>query len=136
MRRDEQDQDLSQITTIWNDVHKAHFGSEETIHAAQERMLNRYSTAIKRYLLGAVRDRDAADDLYQTFAERFLRGDFQRANPDRGRFRQFLKTALYHMIVDYQRQQRRRPVQLSAGVPEPEEDMRSTVESDERFLAI
>ena len=39
--------------------------------------------AAYRYLLGAVHDPDAADDLCQDFAVRFLRGDFRRADPGR-----------------------------------------------------
>jgi RNA polymerase sigma-70 factor (ECF subfamily) len=54
-----------------------------------------------------VRDPDVADDLAQDFALRLVRGDFRRADPGHGRFRDFLKTSLYHLIVDYQRRKMR-----------------------------
>ncbi len=47
--------------------------------------------------------------MYQDFVVRFLRGDFHKADPAQGRFRAFLKTVLYRMIVDYQRAHKRSP---------------------------
>ncbi len=35
-----------------------------------------------------------------------------RAHPDRGRFRDFLKTALYHLLVDHHRSRRKQPSPL------------------------
>jgi RNA polymerase sigma-70 factor (ECF subfamily) len=59
--------------------------------------------------------------LFQEFALRFLRGDFRNANPERGRFRDFVKTALYHLIVDYQnrRKTRERTVAVEEAGLEP-----------------
>jgi RNA polymerase sigma-70 factor (ECF subfamily) len=65
-------------------------------------------------LLAALHSEDAAADVYQDFVLRFLRGGFRAADPGKGRFRAFLKTALYRMIVDYQRA-RRRQCALLAG---------------------
>jgi DNA-directed RNA polymerase specialized sigma24 family protein len=48
-----------------------------------------------------VRDPEVADDLAQEFALRFLRGDFQRADPERGRCRDYLKRALINLVHDY-----------------------------------
>jgi RNA polymerase sigma-70 factor (ECF subfamily) len=91
-------------------VYQAHQGAAEGITAAQRALMERYSGAARRYLLGALRDADAADDLYQEFCVRMLRGDFRSADPQRGRFRDFLKTALFHLIVDYKRQRRLLPL--------------------------
>jgi RNA polymerase sigma-70 factor (ECF subfamily) len=102
-------QNLSQIGTLWTVVRQAHGGSPEVVSQAQQALMERYSGSVYRYLLGALRDRHAADDLFQEFALRFVRGAFRNANPDRGRFRDFVKTALYHLIVDYQKRERRAP---------------------------
>jgi hypothetical protein len=45
---------------------------------------------------------------------RFVRGDFNRADPGRGRFRDFLRTVLYHLVVDYHRVRRAQPAPLPA----------------------
>jgi RNA polymerase sigma-70 factor (ECF subfamily) len=100
---------LSEIATLWTVVHQAHHGSTEVVGRAQQELMERYSGSVYRYLLGALRDRDAADDLFQEFALRFLRGDFKNANPERGRFRDFVKTALFHLIVDHQNRRKARP---------------------------
>jgi RNA polymerase sigma-70 factor (ECF subfamily) len=89
--------------------------------ARQSRAPSGCSGSVYRYLLGALRDRDAADDLFQEFALRFLRGAFRNADPQRGRFRDFVKTALYHLIVDHQNKKLkvRPPLPLGAGGVEP-----------------
>jgi RNA polymerase sigma factor (sigma-70 family) len=98
---------LNEIATHWTVVRQAH--GDEAVGAARAALMERYSGAVYRYLLGALRDRDAADDLFQDFCLRFLRGDFRNANPEKGRFRDFVKTALFHLIVDYQNRRRNAP---------------------------
>jgi RNA polymerase sigma-70 factor (ECF subfamily) len=105
-------QRLSRITTHWSMLLQAHQGQIEDVSAAQHLLLQRYGGAVYRYLLGMLRDPDAAEDLAQEFALRFLRGDFRRADPQRGRFRDFLKMALRHLVVDYHRRQQARPQPL------------------------
>src|SRR5262249_42588108 len=56
----------------------------------------------------SLRDADAAEELAQEFALRFLRGDFKNASPDKGRFRDFVKRAVYNLMVDHHRSRRRR----------------------------
>jgi RNA polymerase sigma-70 factor (ECF subfamily) len=129
------DEHLSQIATAWTLLFQAHNAPAEAATAAQQLLLERYSAAVYRYLLGAVRRPDVADDLCQEFALRFVRGDFKRASPEKGRFRQFVKTALYHLVVDYQRSQQRRPVPLRPDSPEPAAEA-PEAESDKAFLAI
>src|SRR5829696_7116124 len=94
---------LSQIATAWTELFQAHRGPEPALGEARRRVLMRYHTAVYRYLLGAVRDRDVADDLFQEFALRLMRGAFRGADPDRGRFRDFLKTALGRLVTDHGR---------------------------------
>jgi hypothetical protein len=58
---------LSQIATPWTDLGQASAGSMPALDAARRRLLLRYSPAVYSYLLGAVRDPDIADDLFQEF---------------------------------------------------------------------
>src|SRR4051812_88927 len=93
---------LSQIHTRWSLVFEAHQDPGDQARRAQQALVQRYGTAIYRYILGAVRDPDVAQDLAQDFALRLVSGDFHKADPGKGRFRDLLKTSLYRMIIDYQ----------------------------------
>jgi RNA polymerase sigma-70 factor (ECF subfamily) len=95
----------------------------------------RYQVAVYRYVLRAVRDPHVADDLYQEFALRFVRGDFKRADPQQGRFRDFLKAALNHLIVDHLRKQRR-SVPITAQTADPASELSPVPNSDREFLSI
>ncbi len=100
---------LSRITTEWDIVFQAHEGPSGEITAAQTALMLRYAGAIHRYLLRGLGDPDAAAELDQEFALKFLRGDFHRADPSRGRFRDFVKRALRNLMVDFQRRKGKRP---------------------------
>jgi RNA polymerase sigma-70 factor (ECF subfamily) len=130
MERVGRDEHLSQISTLWSMLARAHAGEPNAATPAQHLLLIRYGAAVQRYLLGTVRDPDAAAELTQEFAVRFLRGDFRRADPGRGRFRDYLKTALIHLVTDYRRGQMAapRPLPSDAAAPEPAED-------EDEFLA-
>ena len=71
--------------------------------------------------MAALRDEDAADEVFQEFALKFVRGDFRGADPGRGRFRAFVKTVVYRLIVDYQRRQKKlgREGQMHSNLAEP-----------------
>jgi RNA polymerase sigma factor (sigma-70 family) len=114
------DSRLSRIVTLWSVVRQAHDGPLDAVQAAQRELLHRYGGAVRRYLLASLRNEDAADEVFQEFALRFVRGDFHRAAPDQGRFRSFLKTVVYRLVVDHQRRQGReaRQQELPAEGPE------------------
>src|SRR5262245_61954396 len=99
-------QRLSRISTLWTLVNQAHRGAPDVVGSAQQRLLEHYGGAVHRYLLGGLRDPEAADELFQEFAVRFLRGDFQNADRGRGRFRDYVKTSLFHLVADYQRRRK------------------------------
>jgi RNA polymerase sigma-70 factor (ECF subfamily) len=128
------DNRLSRIQTCWTLVLKAHQGQEPSTSPAFGELLLRYYGAVYRYLLGALRSPTAAEELTQEFAVRFLRGDFKRADPGRGRFRDFLKTAVRNLLIDHWRTQGKEPTrlaeeaQVAAGPSEGEQ-------LDEAFLA-
>jgi len=98
---------LSRIDTLWSVVRQANEGSAEKARQAQQALLDRYGGAIRRYLLGSLRSEDAADEVFQEFSLKLVSGAFQQVHASHGRFRSFLKTTLFHLIVDYQRRGKR-----------------------------
>lgn len=71
--------------------------------------------------------------MYQEFALRLVRGDFHNARPDRGRFRDFLRTCLSNLITDHRRKLARRPAGL--GETDPPAAEPGPAESDAVFTA-
>jgi RNA polymerase sigma-70 factor (ECF subfamily) len=94
---------LSRIDTPWSILRRAHDGSDPSIAWARQALLDRYGGAVRRYLRAVLRDEEAADEVFQEFALRLVRGDFHTADPARGKFRNFVKAALHNLIVDYRR---------------------------------
>ena len=129
---DDRDQHLSRISSLWTFIAQAHGQPGEGASTAQRLLLERYSVPVRRYLLGARRDPDAADEVFQEFAVRFLRGHFKNADPGRGRFRDYVRRALINLIIDYQKRRQRahRPIH-PAGEPAVSAD-RST-DADREF---
>jgi RNA polymerase sigma-70 factor (ECF subfamily) len=130
---DHLDQRLSGISTAWTVLRAAHAESPASARAAQEELVRRYGGAVYRYLLRAVGDPAGAEDLTQEFALRLVRGDFRHADPQRGRFRNYVKTALFHLVAQHRDRLRKLPRQLpedeaTAQVPAP-------AESDAQFDA-
>jgi RNA polymerase sigma-70 factor (ECF subfamily) len=125
---------LSRISTQWTLVFQAHQGQADAATLARQVLMQRYCGAVYRYVLGALRDPDAAEDLAQEFALRLVRGDFKRADPGRGRFRDFMKTAVFHLIVDHQRRKDARHQPLRPDTPEPAASAPEPA-SDQEFLA-
>lgn len=104
---------LSGIETRWSLIRNA---NESEGNAAMGKVVERYGPAVKRYLLAALRNEEAADEVFQEFALRLVRGDFRNASEHKGRFRSLIKTALYHLIVDWHRNRNRRS-RLETGTP-------------------
>jgi RNA polymerase sigma factor (sigma-70 family) len=103
---------LASISTQWTKLFRAHQGQGDAATAAQRELLLRYYGAVYRYLLALLRDPVAAEDLTQEFAVRFLRGDFKSADPQRGRFRDFIKGAVRHLAHEHWRKAERAPAPL------------------------
>lgn len=91
---------LTELTTLWSVVLGAR--AEDTSRRAEARrqLLRRYEPAVLRFLRKAVRDEDTARELVQEFAVRLLSGGLDGADPGRGRFRDFVKGVLRHLVVD------------------------------------
>jgi RNA polymerase sigma-70 factor (ECF subfamily) len=101
---------LSQIQTRWSLVFQAHETQADARTRAQGALMQRYHGAIYRYILAAVRDHNKADDIAGEFALRLVRGSFKNANPERGRFRDFIKTAVSNLITDMYRKKEPGPI--------------------------
>jgi hypothetical protein len=104
---------LSQISTMWTVLAQAHAGPPGDVAAAQQLLIERYGGAVKGYLRKVVGDPDAADDLAQQFALGLVRGEFRGADPQRGRFRAYVKSVLFHLVSKHRRGEKRKPLPLS-----------------------
>ncbi|HVK14302.1 MAG TPA: hypothetical protein VM597_36510 [Gemmataceae bacterium] len=126
-------QRLSQISTAWTLLTKARGRPEDPEARAWTALIERYHEAAYRYLLAVARDPDIAAELFQEFAVKFLRGDFVRADRTLGRFRDYLKTSLRHLVSAHHRASR--PV-LAIEHPSEIADARGDEadESDAEFL--
>jgi RNA polymerase sigma-70 factor (ECF subfamily) len=125
---------LSRIETHWTQVFRAHRGEGSVVAKERAALMERYGGAVRRYLLGSLRDPEAADDLAQEFAVRFLRGDFRNADPGRGRFRDYVKRAVYNLMTDHRRARKARPRSLDGEVPDPATPAPSLADHDSQFL--
>ena len=93
---------LSNITTNWDELIAAHDHDCFDQEGARLRgeILRRYADCVFHYILSATKSYHASEDLTQEFALRFVRGDFRNANPQLGRFRDYLKVSLRNLVTD------------------------------------
>jgi RNA polymerase sigma-70 factor (ECF subfamily) len=135
MQQDQTNQRLSLIPTLWSLVGRANNDSPEEAQVARQQLLERYGDAVRRYLRSALHDPHAADEVFQEFALQLVHGKLRGADPQRGRFRYFVKGTLFHLIADYRRKQRDWPRPLPAdaanlfAAPEEGQSERLFVES-------
>lgn len=111
---------LDEISTHWTLLRRIQQSPERIADAAKAEFLARYGGAVRRYLRGAAKDADAADDLYQDFAYRFLHGDLRGACAEKGRLRDFLKGVLSHLAADFHKRRQRQPGNLPGDLAEAE----------------
>src|SRR4051812_31898900 len=88
---------LDLITTHWSALRDGN------------RFLLRYAQAVRGYLLALLGDADDADDVAHDFFVRVVERGFERADPDRGRFRDYLKIAVRNAGLSHLRRKQRRP---------------------------
>jgi RNA polymerase sigma-70 factor (ECF subfamily) len=92
--------------------------------AARGQLLLRYERVVRGYLAGALRGAANRDDLigecFQRFSKRLLEGAFRGADPERGRFRHYLRTSLSNLVRQIHRENAARPAGLAGlELPEP-----------------
>jgi len=101
---------LTEIPTRWDEVQLAQAGPAEKVQDARDALCRRYGGAVRRYLLAALNDPATAEDLTQEFALAVLEGKIQRASPQHGRFRDYIKGILFHLVSQHRRRQKKQPV--------------------------
>jgi RNA polymerase sigma-70 factor (ECF subfamily) len=97
-------------------------GATDSAREARNALLLRYHEAVYNYFaLKVPYPPQAASELYSNFAVKLLETDrvLRSYDPARGRFRNYLKTVLHHMIMDYYRGNA--PVGREAIIDVPEE---------------
>jgi RNA polymerase sigma-70 factor (ECF subfamily) len=87
------------------------------------RFVVRYDQAVRRYLQALLGNAEDADDVAHEFFVRVVVRGFERADPDRGRFRDYLKIAVRNAALSHLRQKQRCPRSVDTirfTVPDPE----------------
>jgi RNA polymerase sigma-70 factor (ECF subfamily) len=108
---------LDAISTRWTLLQKAGGEGGVSVDNARNALVLRYLGVVRRYVGAMVRNQQDAEDVTQDVLVRFLAGDFAGADPGRGRFRDFLKTAIRNMVRNYwDRQERRRTADLDVAL--------------------
>ena len=126
---------LADLSTQWSLVIDSRGGTPEQVSLALSQLMCRYAGAVHRYLLKALKDPNAAEEVSQEFAVRFLRGDFKHGDPSRGRFRDYVKRAVQNLMKDYYRKRRRDGARsLEPGLSEPSSLDEGLVQFDRQFL--
>lgn len=102
---------IGSIQTRWSLIRRAHGDRESNVIDARRLLVLRYSPAIRGYVRAMTRSEEEADEISQDAVVRLLKGDFAGADPNRGRFRDLLKTAIRNMVRNYwQRKSSRKSV--------------------------
>ncbi len=132
--------DLANMATQWSVILRAAQQQGDAAAAARGALLLRYHEAVLRYLRAELRDEHASWQVYSNFAVRVLQVDrfLQRADPSRGRFRDYLKTILRHMVSDYYRERHREHKhleELARRSPPPVEPDATDSADDLQFLS-
>jgi RNA polymerase sigma-70 factor (ECF subfamily) len=81
----------------------------------------RYGPAVVQYLEAILRDRHDAEEVAQDFLLRVVRGGLAGVDPERGRFRHYLKAAVRNSAIAHLRKRRSRPLSdaEAAGLADP-----------------
>ena len=116
--------------TRWSVVERAAAGSETERAAALADLCRAYWFPVYAYLRRCGESPHDAEDLTQGFFGMFLRrGDFARADPERGRLRTLLLTALRHYVRD----ERERAGRIKRG---GERVVSISEDAEARFLSV
>ena len=100
---------LDRISTSWTLLAQAKEGKSDAAQLARRLLVERYSGAVRRYLGALLREDDLADDLTQEFGLALIEGKLATATPERGRFRDYVKSVVFHLVGRHRKQEKRRP---------------------------
>ena len=101
--------------TSWTTVVQARAGEESLRQAALERLLTRYRRPMQMEIRSRARCSDGeAEELTHRFIHNCLRRDFLKyIDPQKGRFRSFIKACIVNFLRDVHREKAGQPVQIS-----------------------
>jgi RNA polymerase sigma factor (sigma-70 family) len=122
---------LTEIATVWDQIQLAQTGNGPVAQNAREAIFQRYAGAVRRYVLAALGDPAAAEDLTQEFGLALVQKKFRLADPKQGRFRHYIKGVLFHLVRQHLRKQKKQYAVLP-----PDLDQRADArgnESDRQF---
>lgn len=88
---------LDGIETRWSLVRRSSGNVSTDAVEARRSLVLRYASAIRSYCQAIVGTEGDADEVSQDVVVRMLKGDFAGADPNRGRFRDLLRTAIRNM---------------------------------------
>jgi RNA polymerase sigma factor (sigma-70 family) len=91
------------------DAHIEEIVTDKFVLADPERLLRRYAPAIRGYFASLMRNRCDAEDAAQDFFLRIMRNGFPSFSGGRGRFRDYLKTAIRNAVRNYMKRTGRPP---------------------------
>jgi RNA polymerase sigma factor (sigma-70 family) len=128
---------LDEISTYWSLLRSAHQGSGGSAVPARNALVMRYNGAIRKYLVALMGNEQEANEVAQEVVIRMLRGDFATATPERGRFRDYLKTAVRNEFVRYLKKKGRRAMVALDSIPEPTDETAAPpyAEHDQQWVA-
>ncbi|MEM6468728.1 MAG: sigma factor [Planctomycetota bacterium] len=84
-----------------------------------------YQAPIRKFFACLCNDGNEADEQFQEFALKFLSGAFDKFNPDKGRFRDYLKASLRNQVRRRYQKQSAEPDVVSEEILELAEDSRA-----------
>lgn len=98
---------IESIRTRWSAIKQS--GAEDDYESAKAHiaLFHRYERSVYKYLLGAVKDSNVADELFQEFSIKLVTGRYATADPSRGRFRDYLRRSLQNLVTDWYRKSKR-----------------------------
>jgi len=76
---------------------------DDVVTAARRRFFDRYCGPVYTFVRTMLSDPNATDEVVQQFAVRVMERSFRGYRPEKGRFRDYLKTTLRNMVTDYWR---------------------------------
>jgi RNA polymerase sigma factor (sigma-70 family) len=132
------DDHFDHLSTSWTLLGNAHSPSApaELRERARQQLLERYQALARRYLGGALRHepdaQEAVAECLQELSVRIMAGALKHADPERGRFRYYLRTCLCNLVSDY----RRRQGQRLGGLGDFDPAVPDTTASEQEFVAL
>jgi DNA-directed RNA polymerase specialized sigma24 family protein len=111
------DRDLDSISTAWPLLRRTQDADAATAKLAADELFLRYRPAAVRYLVALTGDPNVAEDLCHDLYLKFRARAFDAAMPEKGRFRNFLKTVLRNQ---YRSHLRRASVRAACAIDDAE----------------